>query len=242
MNYVVVLAGGIGSRVGANRPKQFVEILGKPVLAYTLDIFEKNSLIDGIEIGCNAEWLDYCNELVEKYGYKKVKWICKGGATFQDTVLNCVNNLKDKINDEDYVMIQYGAAPFTKQCMVDDAIKVAKEKGMSVAGTPVHQLLGNKKDEISDKWVNRDEFIQIACPQTFRFSYLKQIYEESEKKGLLGTIEPHTTSLMYALGYPLYLSFSDQTNIKITTIEDLDIFEGWVLMNQAREERGLQWL
>lgn len=243
MNYAIILAGGSGTRLGANRPKQFIEILDKPILAYTLDIFERNNNIDFIEIGCNANWLDYCKELVDKYHISKVKWIVNGGETFQDTVKNCVDNLKGKINNDDLVLIQYGAAPFTKQIIIDDAIRVAKEKGMSFAATPCYQLMGsNDIDDKSLKWVDRDKQIQIACPQTFKFGLLLDIYNKAEEKGLLDKIEPHTTSLMYALGYPLYKSYSDQSNIKITTKDDLDLFEGWVLMNTKRVKEGKSWL
>lgn len=242
MNYAIILAGGSGTRLGADRPKQFIDILDKPVLAYTLDIFQRNSNIDAIEIGCNVKWIDFCKEMIEKYNFSKVKWIVNGGETFQETVRNCVDNLKDKISKDDFVMIQYGAAPFTKQIIIDDAIKVAHEKGMSFAATPCYQLMGSNDDDKSLQWIDRDKNIEVACPQTFRFDYLLKIYEEAEKQGLLNKIEPHTTSLMYALNYPLYKSYSDQTNIKITTKEDLDLFEGWVLMNQKRLKEGKEWL
>lgn len=242
MNYCVILAGGSGTRVGGNCPKQFIEVLGKPVLVYTLEIFQRNENIDAIEIGCNSDWIDYCNDLVKKYNITKVKWIVNGGKTFQGTVINCINNLKDKINDEDYVLIQYGAAPFTKQVIINDSIKVAHEKGMSFAATPCYQLMGTNNDDKSLEWVDRDKHIEVTCPQTFRFDYLLKIYNEARSKDLLNKIEPHTTSLMYALGYPLYKSYSDQTNIKITTKEDLELFEGWVMMNQKRIREGKAWL
>lgn len=243
MNVAVILAGGSGTRVGAERPKQFVEVLGKPVIAYTLEIFERNSHVDAVEVGCHEQWRDYLLEIIEKFGIKKVKWIVNGGDTFQETVLNCVNHMKGKISADDYVMLHYAAAPFTKQSIIDDNIRVAHEKGMSFAATPIYQLLGtNDEDSISNEWKDRDKFIQVACPQTFRYSYLLQIYKEAEKQGYLETVEPHTTSLMYALGLPLYKSYSDQTNIKITTKEDIALFEGWVRMNAARAENGETWL
>lgn len=226
---VMILAGGVGSRVGADKPKQFVDVLGKPVLAYTIDIFQKHTDVDAIEVVCHAEWIDYLKEMVQKYNLTKVKWIVNGGNTFQESVINGTNYLKDKVNMDDYVLIQYGAAPFTSERIVTDVIRVMKEKGSSVTATPCYQLIGTKDGEESLNWVDRDKYIQIACPYGFKYGYLVDIYKRAEEKGLLDTIEPHTTTLMYALGEKLNLAYGDQTNIKITTKEDLMIFEGYVL-------------
>jgi 2-C-methyl-D-erythritol 4-phosphate cytidylyltransferase len=231
----IILAGGVGSRVGAGRPKQFVNILNKPVLAYTVEIFQNHPEVDAIEIVCHKSWKDYLNEIIKKYNFTKVKWIADGGETFQDSVMNGINHLKGNISEDDYVLIQYGAAPFTSEKIVTDVIRVMKEKGSAVTATPCYQLMGsNDENKTSSTWVDRDKYIQIACPYGFKFRYLLDIYERAEKQGLIDKIEPHTTSLMYALGDTLYQAYGDQTNIKITTKEDLDMFEGYVLMKERR--------
>ena len=84
----MILAGGVGSRVGAGRPKQFVEILGKPILVYTIEIFQNNPQIDAIEVVCHKKWKTYLEEIIQKYNLDKVKWIADGGETFQDSVMN----------------------------------------------------------------------------------------------------------------------------------------------------------
>lgn len=230
----IILAGGVGSRAEAGRPKQFVEILGKPVLAYTIEIFEKQPEVDAIEIVCHKLWKEYLEEIIRRYGYKKVRWIADGGETFQESVMSGVNNLSDKIGPDDYVLIQYGAAPFTSDRIVEDVIRVMKEKDSAVTATPCYQLMGTKDGETSNLWVDRDKYTQIACPYGFKYSYLVDVYKRAEEKGLIDVIEPHTTSLMYALGDKLNLAYGDQTNIKITTKEDFDMFEGYVLMKQRR--------
>jgi 2-C-methyl-D-erythritol 4-phosphate cytidylyltransferase len=233
----IILAGGVGSRVGADRPKQFVEVLGKPVLAYTIEIFETHPEVDAIEVVCHKSWKDYLEEMIQKYNLTKVKWVADGGETFQDSVMNGVNNLKDKIGLNDYVLIQYGAAPFTSEKIVTDVIRVMKEKDSSVTATPCYQLLGSMDGKTSNTWVDRDKFTQIACPYGFKYSYLLDVYKRADEQGLIGVIEPHTTSLMYALGDKLNLAYGDQTNIKITTKEDFDMFEGYVLMKMRRERQ-----
>ena len=230
----IILAGGVGSRVGADRPKQFVEVLDKPVLAYTIEIFESHPEVDAIEVVCHKSWKDYLNDMITKYGYKKVKWVADGGDTFQDSVMSGVNNLKNKIGGDDYVLVQYGAAPFTSEKIVTDVIRVMKEKGSAVTATPCYQLMGSKDGDVSKTWVDRDLYTQIACPYGFRYDYLLGVYERAEEQRLIEKIEPHTTSLMYALGDELNLAYGDQTNIKITTKEDFDMFEGYVLMKQRK--------
>lgn len=232
----IILAGGIGSRVGADRPKQFVEVLDKPVLAYTIEIFENHQDVDNIEVVCHTSWKNYLEEMIVKYKYRKVKWVADGGETFQSSVMNGVKYLKDKISGDDFVLIQYGVAPFTSKKIVTDVIRVMKEKNSAVTATPCYQLMGSKDGEVSKNWIDRDLYTQIACPYGFKYDYLMGVYERAEKKGLIEKIEPHTTSLMYALGDGLNLAYGDQTNIKITTKEDIDMFEGYVLMKQKREK------
>lgn len=231
----IILAGGVGSRVGAGRPKQFIEVLGKPVLAYTIEIFQSNPQIDAIEVVCHKKWKEYLMGMIEQYGLSKVKWIADGGDTFQDSVMSGINNLKDTIKPDDYVMIQYGAAPFTSDKIVNDVIRVMKDKRSAITATPCYQLLGSNDENATSKtWVDRDKYIQIACPYGFRFDYLLNVYERAKKKGLIEKVEPHTTSLAYTLGDRLYQAYGDQTNIKITTKEDLALFEGYVLLQQRK--------
>lgn len=234
MIIAMILAGGVGSRVGAGKPKQFVEILGKPVLAYTIDIFQKHPNVDAIEVVCHEKWMDYLKEMLHKYNLSKVKWIVHGGDTFQESVINGANYLKDKIANEDYILVQYGAAPFTSEKIVTDVIRVMKEKGTAVTATPCYQLIGTKDGDESLNWVDRDKYVQIACPYGFKYAYLLDVYKRAEEKGLLASIEPHTTSLIYALGDKLNLAYGDQTNIKITTKEDLDMFKGFILQKGSK--------
>lgn len=237
MNIAIILAGGVGSRVGADRPKQFIEILGKPVLAYTVEVFQKHPQIDAVEIVCVESHIDYLKEMVQKYELSKVKWIVKGGATFQESVINGVTNLRNQADKEDIVLIHYGASPFVSEEIITDGIRVCKEKGNCTSATPCFLLLGSNDDcERSTKWIDRDKIMQLNSPQCFKFGYVDQLYQEAVEKNLLNQVEPHTTSLMYLMGRTIYFSKGNQTNIKITTKEDLELFEGYVLRKQKYEE------
>ena len=157
MNIAVILAGGVGSRVGAGMPKQFVKILGKPVIVYTIEAFQKHEDIDAIEVVCVKSHIDYMKELVDTYGLSKVKWITEGGADFQGSVLNGINNLQDKCSEDDIVLVHFGASPFVEGDIIADAVRVCKIKGNAISTTPFYLLSGVKDDdEKTTKWIDRD--------------------------------------------------------------------------------------
>lgn len=237
MIVVMILAGGVGTRVGADRPKQFIEVYGKPVLAYTIENFQKNMQIDKIEIVCHKDWKEYVKKMISKYQFSKVEWIVEGGQTFQESVINGTNYLNGKIDDLDYVLIQYAAAPFTSQKIINDVIRVMLKKNFSFSATPCFQLMGTNDGQTSENWVDRDKYIQIASPYGFQFAYLKDIYIRAQKQKLLDIIEPHITSVMYALGETLYQAYGDQTNIKITTEADLQMLRAYATLENQEQNK-----
>ncbi|MBE6485732.1 MAG: 2-C-methyl-D-erythritol 4-phosphate cytidylyltransferase [Methanosphaera stadtmanae] len=236
MNIPIILAGGVGSRLGADRPKQFVDILGKPVLVYTIEAFQNHPEIDAIEVVCIESHIEYLKDLVEQYNLDKVKWITPGGEDFQHSVINGINNLKGKINDEDIVLVHYGASPFVTDDVISDAIRVCKEKGNSSPAMSSLLLLGSNDGDKSTTWIDRDKVVIFNAPQCFKFSYVTNLYDEAIEKGLIEKVEPHTTTLMYLMGEEIYFSKGNQINLKITTKEDLDLFEGYVLMKERRKK------
>ena len=234
MNIAIILAGGVGSRVGAGIPKQFVEIFDKPVIIYTLEKFQNHKDINQILVVCVAPYIQKLKELTEQFHITKVKWIIPGGSTFQNSVIHGVNFLEDKVNNDDIVLIHYGASPFVSEEIISDSIRVCGEKGNCVSATPVFLLMGNNKGDHSDKFVDRDRLMALNSPQAFKFHVVRDIYEEAKQQNILNTVEPHTTSLMFALGKTIYFSKGDQTNIKITTKEDLELLKGHVLLEKYK--------
>ena len=112
MNTVLMLAGGVGTRMGANIPKQFIRIKGKPIIAYTLDVLEKNQSIDAVEIVCVHGFEDMLTQIIDEYGFQKVRWICEGGPTFSLSVYNGLKNLRNTLEPDDLVMIHMSVSPF----------------------------------------------------------------------------------------------------------------------------------
>lgn len=237
MNVAIILAGGMGTRVGADTPKQFVKVLDKPVLAYTVEVYNRHAEIDAIEIVCLASHIEQLKSIMKEYNLNKVRWITKGGSTFQESVINGVNHLNGKVKDEDIVLIHYGASPFVTEEIISDGIKVCGEKGNCTSASPCYLLMGSNDDgQKSSQWVDRDKLMQLNCPQCFQYHIVRKLYEEAKEQNLLDKVEPHTTSLMFAMGKTIYFSKGNQTNIKITTKEDIDLFEGYVRMKKSRGE------
>lgn len=250
MNIAVILAGGVGNRVGATDsdgkriPKQFVKILGKPVLAYTVEVFQNNPDIDAIEIVCIESYIDYMHQMKEEYGFDKLRWVTCGGATFQESVMNGINHLKGIADDDDIVLVHFGASPFVTDEIISDAVRVCREKGNAISTTDYFLLSGKKKkttsvddpENYTDEYISRDTIAVMSTPHAFKYSFVYQMYQEAVQTGVINEVEPHTTTLMYRMGKPIYFSKGSQTNIKITKKEDLDLFEGYLLMKEKHRK------
>lgn len=239
MNIAIVLAGGNGTRVGAEIPKQFIEVLGKPILAYTLDNFQRDPEIDAIEIVCHKDWINEVGTICNKYKISKLRWITLGGNTFQESTLNGVFNLRDKINAEDIVIISFGVSPFCTPDIINDSIRVAKEHGNAISAedSPLCTCIKDDEEGTTQNLI-RETIKGFSNPWTFRYRELVEAYEEAIQRGILEMLEPHTTSVYLALGKRLWFSKSSGYNFKITLKEDLDKFEGLLLLKEKREAEG----
>lgn len=234
MNVAIVLAGGVGSRVGADVPKQFIEVFGRPILSYTLERLNSHPLIDAIEVVCLRGYESVVWAIAEEGGYDKVKWIVEGGATFQDSVKSGISGLRDKLSDDDLVLIHYGASPFVTDDIVEDAVRVCLQYGNASPARNQTYLIAGKGDGVCTKeYIDRDQVMCLNSPQAFRFAYACWLYEEGERRGLLQKVEPHTTSLMLAMGETIYFSKDSTSNIKITTADDVRLFKGWLLAKSS---------
>ena len=239
MNIAIILAGGTGTRIGAGLPKQFIKVQGKPILAYTLEIFQRKDNIDAIEIVYHKDWLDEIQSIVKEYGITKARWYSPGGSTFQDSLINGVFNLKGKIAEDDIVVCSFGVAPLTTDEEIDDSIRVARIHGNAISSQNIAMCTCIKDDEESStQSILREDLKGFANPWTFKFGELVEAYEEGIRRDILKDLEPHTTSLYFALGKRIYFSKASNYVCKITYKEDLETFEGIVLLRQMREREG----
>ncbi len=235
MNIAIILAGGTGTRVGAGIPKQFIVVQGKTILAYTLEIFQKNENIDAIEIVCHKDWVTEVNRICRESQITKKKWVCTGGDTFQESTMKGILNLKGEISREDIVVISFGVAPMTPQEDINDSIRVCKKRGNAIAAADIDLCTCIKDDEFSStQSLLRERLKGFANPWTFHFGELCDAYEEAIRRDMLKELEPHTTSLYFALGKRIWFSQSTTVQCKITHLADLDVFEGYLLLEKYR--------
>jgi 2-C-methyl-D-erythritol 4-phosphate cytidylyltransferase len=239
LNIAIILAGGSGERMGAGIPKQFIEVLGKPVIAYTLDKFQEHEEIDAIEIACVEAHIPLMNEIVSKYNFFKVKWIIKGGDTPEETVINAISNLTDICSEDDIVSIHFAVNPFVSSELITDGLRVCRERGNAISTTPFFLHSGMRTtDEYSAEYISRKSLVCMNTPHTFKYGLIQKLYKDAKEQNNLGYPDPHTPQLMYAMGLPIYFSKGSQTNIKLTTQEDLDLFVGYTL---GCKHRQLGW-
>ncbi len=244
MNTAIILAGGTGTRLGADIPKQYIKVLGKPILAYALDNYEKNPEIDAIEIVCHREWEEEVRSICQEYGISKFRWIAPGGDTFQKSVVNGVFQLREILKPDDIVVISFGVSPFTTTDIINDSIRIAKLHGNAISAEDSYLCTCIKDDEYSTTQnLIRETIKGFSNPWTFQFGELVDAYEEVINRGILETLEPHTTSVYLELGKRLWFSKSSGHNFKITVKEDLERFEGLLLLKEKRAAEGhpVEW-
>lgn len=233
--YLILMAGGVGNRVGAGIPKQFIDVLGKPVISYTMEIFEAHPEIDGIELVCVKGYEDTLRNLATKSRISKLIKIVEGGADYEHSIINGVRGLEHIASKEDIIMIHWSASPFVTDHIISDNIRVCKEKGNAMSACKPFLLYGNKDGDHADGVIDRDSFMCLSAPQSFTYRNIIDFYLRVEEENLFDKIEAHTTSLMAELNIPIYFSEGSQSNIKITTKEDLKLFEGYLLANKKNQ-------
>lgn len=229
MTIAIIIAGGVGSRMGAAVPKQFVEVLGKPVIAYTLERFQNHPEIDAIELVCIDGYQECLNSIVKKNGITKVIKIVKGGSEYERSIMNGVAGLNGIAKTGDVVMIHWSASPFVTEDIISDNIRVCREKGNAISASYSYLLYGTNDGDCAKKSINRESFMTLSAPQSFLYEVIVDIYKKVEEKKMFDYCEAHTTAFMTELNIPIYFSKGSHSNIKITTGEDLDLFRGYLL-------------
>lgn len=221
----------MGRRMGATLNKQYLLLDGKPILAHTLELFQKADFIDEIFVVVPAEEIEYCRvQVVEKYRLEKVKEIVAGGAERQDSVLNGLRALD--CDADDVVLIHDGVRPFVQPATVLHSIEVAREHDGALVAVPVKDTVKMVKDAVVTSTPLRNYLWLAQTPQTFRYKVIRAAHERAAMEEFSGTDD---ASLLERIGGKVHVVIGDYRNIKITTPEDLILAEAF--LNDVKRER-----
>ena len=223
-NYVILLAGGIGKRMGSDVPKQFLIVNDKPIIVHTIERFQKNAQIESIVVVCVKEWQDHVMNLVKKYDLTKVVWIIEGGSTGHDSIRNGVFFLKEIIQPDDFIIVHDAVRPILPQAALNEVIHVAHDNGNASSSIACHPPIVYTEDFKSGiKDVDREHVMLTASPQVYRYDLALRYYEMAEKENKHDFT--FTSSLLIYYGERVYFAKGTTSNIKITRKEDLALFE-----------------
>lgn len=231
MNIAIIIAGGVGSRMGQDLPKQFINVYDKPVLIYTLESFQKHPQVDAIELVCIDGWHEIVWAYAKQFNITKLKWIVSGGKTGQESIRNGVYGLEGKANPDDNIIIHDGIRPLVEPSVLSDVISKCSQYGNAVTSMPYNEQIFviNEDDETTtNKYIPRETLRRVSTPQAYRFDLLDKKYHEAYEKeiGIYGS--HYTNTMMVELGVTLHFAAGSDKNIKLTTKDDLEMFKAYL--------------
>lgn len=233
MNIAIIIAGGSGTRTHQDIPKQFLNVENKPILIYTLQAFQAHPNIDEICVVILEGWNQILWAYAKQFNITKLKYVVTGGETGQDSIFNGLNVIRPNHSDDDVVIIHDGNRPLVSQDIITDNLAKQRKYGSAVTSIPCTEVVFVSEDgESSEKSIPRENLQRTQTPHSYTLGKLWWAHMEAKKRGLTGTAA--SCSLMEALGEKTYFSQGSEKNLKITTVEDIDIFKA--LLNTERFE------
>lgn len=220
-NVALVFAGGVGSRMGATIPKQFLEVSNKPIIIHTLELFEVNDNIDEVYIGCIEEYIPYLEKMIERFNVRKIAKIYPGGSSGQDTIYRGLCVIKDDHEDAN-VFIHDGVRPLVSQDTINRCVRDVDKYGSAVTVTPAFETpIISLDGEYVNSSPKRDFVYTAQAPQGFKLNdIIKWHYDERQKgeNAYSGVVDSCTLAMVN--GVKPHLTIGNRGNIKVTTNED----------------------
>ena len=222
MNVAIVFAGGVGTRMGGEIPKQFLELNGKPVLAHTLELFQSHARIDKIFLVAAEGHFDDCRALAAKHGISKLHRLVACGDSAQESIYNGLRAAAEDFPPETVVLLHDGVRPYLEPQVIDANIDAVEKFGNAVTYTPCYETIVLSKDgeKISALPYRRESYTAQA-PQSFRLGEILAAHERirARTEGYTDMVDQAT--ICWTLGIPIHLVRGNRGNVKITTPEDI---------------------
>ncbi|MBR0294327.1 MAG: 2-C-methyl-D-erythritol 4-phosphate cytidylyltransferase [Bacilli bacterium] len=232
MNIALIIAGGVGQRMGQSIPKQFISIYDKPIIVYTLEAFQKHPSIDKICVVCVEGWHDVLRAYAKQFGITKLDIICNGGSTGQESIYNGLKSLEGVANDKDIIVVHDAIRPMVSSDIISDCIQTAEKHGNAVAVIPCQEAMMVSKDDISANGsYPRHQLKRTQTPQAMKYGLFMKMHEKALSMGITSSVA--TCTMIIETGGVVYYSQGSEKNVKLTTPDDVDIFKALL---RVREE------
>jgi 2-C-methyl-D-erythritol 4-phosphate cytidylyltransferase len=221
--YAIIPAGGKGKRGGTETPKQYLKFHGKELIAYTLEVFQKNKFVDEIIISAESSFFSLLEEIKKKFSLSKISKIIEGGEERQDSVYNALKSINAK--DDDLIAVHDAARPLLPDDILTKAINTAKDKGNALVCLKARDTL-LKGYKIVEGYIDRNEMYYVQTPQIFKYKDLMKAMKKAYEKNFIGTDE---SMLIKQLGIDINIVEGSMLNFKVTTATDIEMFEKFTL-------------
>lgn len=233
MTIAVLLAGGVDPGFQMDIPKQFVNVYNVPIIVYTMKKFQKHPEVDAIMVACLSGWENLVSAYAKQFNIDKLQWVIEGGRTGQETSRLAANKLMECCGEDDIVIIHDAIRPMVSDEIISDSIVTCKQKGMGIAAVTSMDNVMMTDDGITGKMsISRYAFRRVQTPQTYRLGDLHAAHAEALKQNIKD--ENDTNNMMSRLGKKVTFSKGSDTNLKINTVEDVEMFKA--LFNMQNEE------
>lgn len=228
MNVALIFAGGTGQRMNTKtKPKQFLELHGKPILVYTIEQFQHHKNIDAVILVSHPDWIDYCKELTERFFLTKVKAIVAGGDTGQASIFNGLVKAEEMFPDDTVMLVHDGVRPLVDEPNITNVLECVKNHGNAVTVSPAIETITMMGENGKiESMVERSKCCLARAPQCFYLKELISAHRRSQQEGNIQFID--SASMMRYYGYELYTVIGAPENIKITTPSDFYMFRAMV--------------
>ncbi len=232
MNIGLLIAGGSGVRMHQNIPKQFLTVNERPVIVYTLEAFQDHADIDVIAVVCIEGWEQILWAYAKQFNIDKLKYVIPGGKNGQASIRNGVYELEKYFAADDIVLIHDAIRPMVSADIISDCIVKTKKYGCAVATIPCAEAMMQTQDGmISTGSYPRENLKRTQTPQGFPIGKICDLHRKALQAGIVNSVASCT--LMIELGEQVYFSAGSEKNIKLTTVEDIDIFKALLMARRS---------
>lgn len=222
-NIAVILAGGKSGRNRQNIPSQFINIHGKPILVYCLDVYQAHPSIDDIYVVCLKGWENIVQAYARQYGITKLKGLIPGGNSGIASLKNAVDYMKTHYSRDDLIIIQESTRPMVRPETISKLLQACSEKGSATICHSMNEYVQFNISGSKAEYVDRNTMIALQSPEAHRLSLMNEVFEKADRLHHRLT-ESCCTMLLYNLGYSINFIESNINNIKITREEDIAVF------------------